>query len=91
MRLGLYLRTSNYPPAHAVAIAGQSHGRVVVARGVPEILSAGEARRIATGILAHSVGGSMSRNRRLGDCRQMMVRRQEKPWWVSLLDFLDGR
>jgi hypothetical protein len=31
-----------------VAIAGQSHGRVVVARSAPEILSAGDAKRKAT-------------------------------------------
>ena len=37
---------------HAVAVAGQPHGRVVVARSVPEIQSAGEPRRIATNIFA---------------------------------------
>ena len=34
--------------AHAMAIAGHSHGRVVVARSVPEILSAGDTKRKAT-------------------------------------------
>ena len=38
--------------AHAVAIAGRPHVRVVVARSVPEIQSAGEPKRIATSIFA---------------------------------------
>jgi len=38
--------------AHAVAIAVQPYGRVVVAHGVPEIQSVGEPRRIATSIFA---------------------------------------
>ncbi len=65
-------------------IAGQSHGRIVVARSVPEILSAGEPRRIATSISPHSVRRSMSRKRRLGDCLQMMVSGQEKSRWAGL-------
>ena len=44
---GLFdLMTSNTP--HAVAMAGQSHGRVVVARSAPEILSAGDTKRKGT-------------------------------------------
>jgi hypothetical protein len=31
----------------AAAIAGQSHGRVVVARSIPRVLSTGEPRRMA--------------------------------------------
>jgi hypothetical protein len=44
----------------------------------PKSLSAGEPRRIATRILLHSLGRSTSRNRRLGDCLQTMVKQQGK-------------
>ena len=39
-------------PGPAVALVGQSHGRVVVACSVPEILSAREPKREATGNFA---------------------------------------
>jgi hypothetical protein len=58
-----------------VAIAGQSQGRIVVARSVPEIL---ELRRNTYQHSAHSIRRNMSRNRRLGDCLQIMVQPQEK-------------
>ncbi len=35
-----------------LVIAAQSHGRVVVAHSVPEILSAGESKRKAASIIA---------------------------------------
>ena len=37
---------------HAVAVTGQSDGRVVVARSGPKILSAGEPRQKPTNIFA---------------------------------------
>ena len=47
-------------------------------RSVPEIQSAGELRRIATNIFPAFRGRSMSRNWRFCDCRQMIVKQQEK-------------
>src|SRR5579862_6136386 len=49
---GALNRRSNVEARRAVAIGGQSHGRMLVARRVPKIPSAGGPRRIATSIFA---------------------------------------
>jgi hypothetical protein len=60
-----------------VAIAGQSHGRVVAALSAPEILSAGELA-MATSVFAAIRQQEQFTNRRLGDCLLVIMKRQEE-------------
>jgi hypothetical protein len=64
--------------ARTVAFAGQSHGRVVVAPTVPEIYRPVSPSEKLPAFSPHSVSSSISKNRRLGDCLQMMLQRQDK-------------
>ena len=77
-------RSDGESQAHAVAIAGQSHGRAVAALSVPEILSAGEPANGYQRFGPRSIPRITGSNRRLVDFPQMMIKRQEKSWPIRL-------
>jgi hypothetical protein len=90
------INATNYPPAHpaskailkhahAAAFADQFHDRVVVARSVPEMISAGDTKRKASGFPPYSVGRRKLRDGRLGDIARMIINRQEESPRISFV------
>jgi hypothetical protein len=74
-----------------VAIAGQSHGRVVAALSASEILSAGEPANGNRRFRRNPSAGARLQIGAFGDCLLVIVKRQEESYWVSLDDFAGGR
>jgi hypothetical protein len=56
-----------------------AHGRIVAARSVPEILSAGDANKEPPAFSPRFVRRNTRRNRRLGDFRRVLMKRQGEP------------